>query len=128
MVREALSGYWSLVDGLTGGAAERARRRVTGLVLGTSRDDGLTDLRARVRDLEREIAALRAATDALTPEPSARAAREAAAARRAQDVRDAREAAAHRGQDAREAAARRSSGPRTPMPHPRPAAPTRNSP
>jgi len=73
MVREALSGYWSLIDGLTGGTAGRARGLAAGLVrsgterLGFARTDELARLQNRVRDLERDIAALRAAADAAEP-------------------------------------------------------------
>ena len=70
MVREALSGYWTLLDGLTGGTAGRARGLAAGLLrtgtgrLGFARTDELARLQSRVRDLERDIAELRAATDA----------------------------------------------------------------
>jgi len=74
MVREALSGCWSLVSGLTGGTAERARA-VVGAVL---RPDPagprqMRRLQERVRDLEREVSALRAAADAVAGPPRRRA-------------------------------------------------------
>lgn len=109
MVREALTGYWSLVSGLTEVTVERARTAARQLVsqgeatrdqvtaltkeitetsranrealvhlvryeaeraagkLGFASTDELTVLQGRVRDLERDIAALRTATDRLRP-------------------------------------------------------------
>ena len=59
MVREALTGAWSLVSGLTGAARSA--------VLGPP--DEVVRLQERVRELERQVAALRAATDALARRP-----------------------------------------------------------
>lgn len=59
MVREAFTGAWSLVSGLTGS--------VRSAVLGPP--DEVVRLQARVRELERQVAALRAATDALARRP-----------------------------------------------------------
>jgi len=66
MVREALSGCWSLVNGLTAGTAERARAAV-GAVLrpDPAGPQQMRRLQARVRDLQREVSALRVAADAV---------------------------------------------------------------
>jgi hypothetical protein len=61
MVREALTGAWSLVSGLTGAV----RTAVAGP------PDEVVRLQERVRELERQVAALRAATDALGRRPGA---------------------------------------------------------
>ncbi len=61
MVREALTGAWSLVSGVTGGL----RSALVG------RPDEMARLQERVRELERQVAALRAATDALGRHPGA---------------------------------------------------------
>ncbi|HZB48907.1 MAG TPA: hypothetical protein VE547_07410, partial [Mycobacteriales bacterium] len=114
MVREALTGYWSLVSGLTEVTVERARaaarsvlaqseatrEQVSGLAqeiteasrvnreallkliryeaeraagrLGFASTDEVTTLQGRVRELERSIAELRAATDAVATGAAAR--------------------------------------------------------
>ncbi len=59
MVREALTGAWSLVSGLTGGLTGGLRSAVA------RRPEEMVQLQERVRELERQVAALRAATDAL---------------------------------------------------------------
>lgn len=116
MVREALTGYWSLVSGLTEVTVERARaaaraalaqgeatrEQVSGLAqeiteasrsnreallklvryeaeraagrLGFASTDEVTTLQGRVRELERSIAALRAAADEVAPRVTAAAA------------------------------------------------------
>lgn len=121
MVREALTGYWTLVSGLTEVTVERARAaaramlaqgeatrdQVAGLAqeitetsrvnrealvnlvryeteraagrLGFASTDELTTLQGRVRELERSIAELRAATEKVAAEP-AKPARKAAKA------------------------------------------------
>lgn len=109
MVREALTGYWSLVSGLTEVTVERARaaaraalaqgeatrEQVSGLAqeiteasrsnreallklvryeaeraagrLGFASTDEVSTLQGRIRELERSIAELRAAADAVAP-------------------------------------------------------------
>lgn len=59
MVREALTGAWSLVGGLTGG--------LRSAVVGPPAE--VVRLQERVRELERQVAALRADTDALGRQP-----------------------------------------------------------
>ena len=137
MVREALTGYWSLVSGLTEVTGKRARKaakalaeqgdasrsQVTALAqeiaetsranrealvklvryeaeraagrLGFASSDEVSTLQGRIRELERTIAELRVAADAVTPAPAPAAtapARSRAAAKA--PTRTARKAAA----------------------------------
>jgi polyhydroxyalkanoate synthesis regulator phasin len=115
MVREALTGYWTLVSGLTEVTVERARaaarsmlaqgeatrEQVSGLAqeiietsrtnrealvklvrfeteraagrLGFASTDEVTTLQGRVRELERSVAELRAATDPVAEPAAAKA-------------------------------------------------------
>ena len=140
MVREALTGYWTLVNGLTDVTVERARTaaramlaqgeatrdQVAGLAqeiietsrsnreallqlvryeseratarLGFASTDEVTTLQGRVRELERSVAELRAATEAalakLQPAEPAKPAKKAAAAKKAAPAKKAAKAPA----------------------------------